>query len=98
MPDDAGKLTDAEKQLVSDWIGKNASPDLKCPLCGDSGWIIGGHLVQPITLGGKMGLMLGGVGYPQVMLISQKCGHTLFFNAVVIGLVKTPHPEGTPLG
>jgi hypothetical protein len=29
-------------------------------------------------------LMLGGVGYPQVMLISIGCGHTLFFNAVML--------------
>jgi hypothetical protein len=98
MPDEAGKLTAAEKQLVSDWIGKKAGPDLNCPVCGDSNWIIGDHLVQPITIGDKLTLMLGGIGYPQVMLISQNCGHTLFINAVIIGLVKPTHSEGTPLG
>jgi len=98
MPDEAGKLTADEKQLVNDWIEKNASLDLKCPVCGDSNWLVGDHLVQPLTLSARMNLMLSGPGYPQVMLISQKCGHTIFFNAVVIGLVKPPHPEGTPLG
>ena len=98
MPDDAGKLTAEEKQLVIDWFGKNACPDLKCSVCGERDWFIGDHLVQPVTVGDQMNLVLGGVGYPQVMLISQKCGHTLFFNAVMIGLAKPVHPEGTPLG
>lgn len=36
--------------------------------------------------------MLGGVGYPQVMLLCKTCAHTMFFNAVIMGLV----PAGSP--
>jgi hypothetical protein len=35
---------------------------------------------------GPAGVVLGGTGYPQLMLISEPCGYTRFMNAVVMGL------------
>jgi hypothetical protein len=96
MPDKDGKLTLDEKNLVvqkllATWTAQN------CPICGSPNWTVADHLVQPFTLGPNAGPMLGGVGYPQVMLISVGCGHTLFFNAVMMGILPAARTEGTPV-
>jgi hypothetical protein len=95
MPDKNGLLTSDEKERIakrieSMWTGSARN----CPICGSNQWLVGDHLVQPVTLGPNNSLMLSGPGYPQVMLIST-CGHTLFFNAVILGVLPAQQ-EGTP--
>lgn len=85
MPDDTGKLTTAEKQKVIDWISSRHPGPLICPMCDDPNWFVGDHLVQPMTIGANYAVNLGGVGYPQVMVISSGCGYTRFLNAVAVG-------------
>ncbi len=88
MPDKDGKLTHEDREKITAWLGKYPkSSESPCPICGSSKWMIAERLVQPITIGPKMGLQLGGLGYPQVMLISDPCGYTRFLNAVIMGLV-----------
>lgn len=90
MPEADGKLTQAEKETVKNWLLKwNMAP---CPICGQRNWMIADHLVQPITIGPNRSLQLSGTGYPQVMVISNDCGYTRFLNAVVIGIVKNDPP------
>jgi ribosomal protein S27AE len=95
MPDKDGKLSPEEKQRAIDWVNVRwVGQNQACPICGDGHWIIGDHLVQPLTVGPENSIQLGGAGYPQVMLISVKCGYTRFLNAVLIGLVGgTPPPD-----
>ncbi len=91
MPDAEGKLTQNEKETVRAWLVRwKIRP---CPVCGNQNWTIGDHLVQPVTLGAGQSLMLGGLGYPQVMVISNECGYTHLLNAVIVGVVK-PNPSG----
>lgn len=87
MPDNTGVLTEKDKAKVIAWLGSRGVPIPACPFCGSREWAIGDHLVQPVTLGPQNALQLGGIGYPQVMLVSQKCGYTAFINAVVVGLL-----------
>lgn len=92
MPDVTGKLTEEEKQNAAAWVNRFwVGRSDACPICGDTEWIIGDHLVQPITLGPNSGLLLWGTGYPQAMVISAKCGYTIFINAVMMGLVAQTH-------
>jgi len=85
MPDSEGKLTDYEKQTIHHWMESHWRQPMPCPFCGDSSWVIGDHLVTPITLAGNGDLLMGvGVGYPQVMIISAGCGYTVFLNAVML--------------
>jgi len=93
MPDKDGKLTQEEKDRVAAWLTAKAVGDQRCPICGDPNWIIGDHIVQPITIGANNSLQLGGVGYPNVLVISQRCGYTRFVNAVIIGIAKTRKDE-----
>jgi hypothetical protein len=92
VPDSGGRLTAEEKQKAADWVNRHwtAGSDA-CPICGSTEWFIGDHLVQPITLGPNNGLLLGGIGYPQVMVISALCGYTMFINAVIMGLAPQVH-------
>jgi len=98
MPDKEGRLTSEEKgrvvtRLQATWAGDAQ----KCPICGNPHWIISDHIVQPVTLGAGNSVMLGGVGYPQIMMISAGCGYTLYFNAVMLGIIAPANPEGMPL-
>lgn len=92
MPGPDGKLTPEEKTKAVVWFGQRHK--LHCQVCGNNNWVVGDHLVQPITLGPNMNLMLGGiVGYPQVMRVCTICGHTMFFNAVIMGILPASSPE-----
>ncbi len=97
MPDKDGKLTEADYKLVTDWLEKFSALATPCPLCGSMNWLIGPHLVQPITIGGDQTLLFGGgVGYPHILLMSDKCGYTIMLNAVLVGLAKAaPVPSPT---
>jgi hypothetical protein len=93
MPDEKGKLTDEELTKIRTWLTSFGLPVPTCPFCGSNVWSIGPYLVQPLTLGAGNALQLGGyIGYPQIALVSAKCGHTLFINAVVAGLLP-PAPD-----
>jgi len=88
MPDATGKLTEEDYRKIHAWLGKHSpGGSAICPVCHSPNWTIGEYLVQPITLGAGHALQLGGIGYPQFMLISNPCGHTLFINAVMAGVV-----------
>jgi hypothetical protein len=94
MPDTVGKLTEAEQKKVLEWLQFHEKEPRKCPLCGSSNWTLAAHLVQPLTMGPNVTVQLGGESYPLVMLISNPCGHTLFVNAVMIGLLPPSPPSG----
>lgn len=86
MPDKDGILSPEEKQRAVDWIKERGHVLGKCPICDSQEWFIADHLVMPITVGGGGSLLLGGPGYPQIMIVSKKCGYTRFLNAVMIGI------------
>ena len=90
MPDQNGKLTEQEKNRAIELISTKGNRSPACSVCGTRGWQLADHLVQPISQGAE-GLFFGGTAYPQVMLICRKCSHTLFFNAVALGLIP-PEP------
>ena len=96
MPNKDGKLTDEERGKVTAWL-EQYPPALgansPCPICGSDTWMIGEYLVQPVTLGPNIMLQLGGVSFPQIMLISIPCGYTRFLNAVMMGILPPAKSE-----
>jgi hypothetical protein len=87
MPDAAGKLSESEKTEIRQkidrlWIGGPKN----CPICQSNQWFIADHIVEaPIITGG---IGFGASAYPSVLLISQPCGYTIHFNAVILGVRK----------
>lgn len=87
MPGQDGKLTPDEYAKVREWLKRfPESENTACPVCKSQEWLIAEHVVQPITVTHGNAFMMGGIGYPQVMLISLPCGYTRFMNSVVMGI------------
>ena len=87
MPDPEGKLTDEDKDKIKKWFADKWKEPVICPVCRGDAWIIADHVVTTVRAGEKA-TFVGGITYPQVMVICNKCGLTLFFNAVMMGVVK----------
>ena len=85
--DDTGELTPQQVQKIVDWVKSHDKGGLTCPVCKSQKWTVGKHFVTPITLGPGLSTQLGGLTYPQIMLVSDECGFTLLMNAVVVGLL-----------
>jgi hypothetical protein len=87
MPALDGKLSPEEIEHIKEWVdGKRAKA---CSVCEGALWSVGEHLVAPVTLAGRnpIGLNLGGILYPVAQIICTSCGHTQYFNAVVMNLL-----------
>jgi len=96
----SGGLTQEEKERAVAWIKeRGGDKTIVCAVCHQTKWTLAEHVVAPTTyLGGKINLG-GGSTYPMVMLWCNNCGHTLFLNAVIIGLFvpeKKPDTEKEP--
>ena len=88
MPSHLGLLSDAEKQFVMQWLYSKWSRGAgRCPIDGKTNWVIGDYLVAPNYATNLSGVNLGSAPFPQVVVICGDCGHTLYFNAVVMGLI-----------
>lgn len=93
MPDEDGKLSQKEEEIISDWIReKTKEKTLFCQVCGSNSWGLEKYAVAPTIL--RKSLVLGGGSlYPYVMLTCNTCGYTLYFNAVTIGLFPPAEEE-----
>jgi hypothetical protein len=81
MPDEAGKLSAEDISRFLQVLNAKGIMLSPCSACRQTTWTPGQHLVAPpLFAGGNM--MLGGVSYPQAMLICVTCGHTLYFLSI----------------
>ena len=85
MPDSNGVLTLEERQKIDEWIKVNWHMG-NCHICKKQKWALADHVVTPILFTG-VGFTQG-AGYPQMMMICQVCGNTLYINAVNVGIVQ----------
>jgi DNA-directed RNA polymerase subunit RPC12/RpoP len=84
MPDKRGLLSDEEIAKIGKWLNEKTSENLVCPSCKHKEWSIVGHVVIPLIYGD--GAYIGPQAYPQIMVACTNCGHTMFFNAVKLGI------------
>ena len=81
-----GKLTAEETDKFQAWINEKWHGSKICPVSGHNDWVLGDRLVAPPSIvHGKVAL--GGSVYPQIMMICRGCGYTIYFNAVLAGIV-----------
>lgn len=97
MAEETAALTGEQKKAIADKLNQLWQGAKQCPVCGQAQWTVGDHLVTPTTLGPNNSVMLGGLSYPQVMVISNACGYTMFFNAIVLGVVPSVADNVPPL-
>jgi len=86
MPDAKG-LTDDERMKIKKWFEDKWKEPVICPICKGDTWILADDIVTPVIYGEK-GPILGGATYPQVMVVCNKCGLTLYLNALIMGIVR----------
>jgi len=101
-PDTAPSLSQEDKKKVIKYIDERIDRKIGivCSVCQNKKWTIADDLVIPPVYKENRAQLLGGAGYPQVMLLCGKCGHTIFINAVRAGLVpgvpeETEEPPAT---
>lgn len=75
-------------QKAMDWLDKHWRGSRICPVCQNNSWGISDEVVEMRPFRGGS-LIVGGSIYPLFTVTCDTCGHTLLFNALVAGLVKS---------
>jgi hypothetical protein len=99
VADDPAALTQEQKDRIVAWLKARGAPRA-CAACGHNNWTMANHLVSPPLhrVSGGGGFMFGGPAYPQAMVICANCGHTVYFNTVVMGILTDDSPKQPPSG
>lgn len=85
---DSETLSQEQREKIVAWLKARNAPRA-CSVCGHNNWTVADHLVAPPIFRPNV-ISLGGPAYPQAMLICANCAHTIYFNAVVMGVVTEP--------
>jgi hypothetical protein len=93
MPDSSGRLTPEDNQKIQAWWGQHWKSPVICPVCKTDSWALGAHVVN-VPRHGTDAFMAE--AYPQLLVGCRTCGHTMFFNAVSIGVAPAYIPPPPP--
>ncbi len=77
-----------DEQKALTWLNQHWVGSKSCAVCTNTKWAISDNImeVRPF-LGGS--LMVGGsIIYPLILVTCDTCGHALFFNAKMLGLLE----------
>lgn len=82
------RLTEEQIKIVIEKLSKTAPNGIICPVCGNKRWNVNNTISEvrefqngSIILGGNSSLI------PIINITCQNCAHTLFFNALQMGLI-----------
>lgn len=81
-------LTKDQKEKALQHLKIKWGDGYKCECCGKDHFMLQDHIVAPPLFSG--GLIVGGVAYPQAMIVCANCGNTKYVNAIMAGIV-TPN-------
>lgn len=68
------------------WLNKHWQGQKACPICRSNVWSLSDSSVEIREFHGG-NLVIGGSLYPLFFVACNICGYTMFFNAVIAGLV-----------
>ena len=83
------------KKQIEAWINEKWVGEKKCPICQKNRWNIAEEITISNTYSKKKVVEVGASRLPVFSIICSNCGHVLFFNAVLSGLVS---PEKGDVG
>lgn len=88
------KLTDEQSSRALAWLNEKWPPMRRgCPVCGAANWNIQSSLMELREFeGGNLVIGGGSAIYPLLGVMCTNCGHMIFINAVVAGILDTPVP------
>src|SRR6266581_6496898 len=100
MPDTNGLLTAQDNEKIQSWWRLNWRDPVVCPVCKTSDWGLGSHVVN-VHRYALDASAPSQATYPHILVACKRCSHTMFFNAVSIGIVgafgqAVPPPDPPP--
>jgi hypothetical protein len=88
------KLSEEQKRLLNEKLNNLAVPPL-CSICSSNDWSATDTIFElrefqrgSLTIGGNQSI------YPVIPITCNKCGNTLFINAIRIGILAPEPPKG----
>lgn len=81
------RFTQAQRLLLGRLLKEKVGEFPACPVCRGVAWTIPSSFVVAPVLAPAEG---EAEGVPLVAIACSKCGHTLFFNARVLGMLDAP--------
>jgi len=91
MPDEHGRLAEAEYDLIERWWGQHSKDQVICPVCKTTDWKIAEHLVNIQTHAADANVG-NTTPYPHIIVTCKFCAHSMFFNAAQIGIAAIDMP------
>jgi hypothetical protein len=94
MPDETGALTPPDNEKIQNWWNQHWKGPVTCPVCKTTEWTVAPHVVN-IQRHAIDATVANTVSYPHILVTCKSCAHSMFFNAVQIGI--SPHRPVSPL-
>jgi hypothetical protein len=94
MPDINGVLSPEDNAKIQKWWLGHWKAPVVCPVCKTTEWTQGPHVVN-IARHAVDGFAPNTISYPHIVVTCQSCAHSMFFNAVQMG-VSASHPQPLP--
>ncbi len=79
-------LNSEQLDCVKEWI-EERSPVLSCSGCSGRDWSIQNELAFALLIDADDGQISQRKGYPMVAVTCKNCGYTVFFNAILMGIM-----------
>jgi hypothetical protein len=90
MPDEHGRLDEADNDLIQRWWNQHSNDQVICPVCKTTSWKTAAHLVN-IQSYAPDANSRNTPTYPHIIVTCKLCAHSMFFNAVQIGIAPQIH-------
>ena len=89
MPDEHGLLSKADNDSIQRWWDQHWKEPVICPVCKTTDWSLSSHLanVQRFATDANAS---NTPTYPHIIITCKSCAHSIFFNAVQIGIAAPP--------
>jgi hypothetical protein len=94
MPDEHGLLSKADNDSIQRWWGQHWKDPVICPVCKTTDWSLTSHLVNVQRFATDANAS-NAPTYPHIIVTCKFCAHSMFFNAVQIGIAAPPARQPT---
>jgi hypothetical protein len=96
MPDEHGRLTEADNDSIQRWWDQHWKDPVICPVCKTGDWKIAGHIVN---IQSEADVNASNTpSYPHIIVTCKFCAHSMFFDAVQIGIAARQPTVGATAG
>ncbi len=85
-------LTQEQFEKFVHWLEQKVPHGLMCSVCGQNNWEASPRLSTTMNLSGSA-IAIGGPIQPLISLTCKNCAHTVFFNALISGVMDVEKKE-----